>query len=81
MHGNIKCCWIQIGNHLIDATPIMEEHPGGSRLLRAMHLKDATTAFYSGANMHTKTAQRLASRLRIACFASNDEQVSRMRSQ
>ena len=38
---------IIIDEHYFDVTEYLHQHPGGSRILKKFHLKDATTAFNS----------------------------------
>lgn len=55
-----------IEDYLLDVTPFIRQHPGGASLLQAYNFRDATKAFYSGQNIHTKAAHNIVKRLRVA---------------
>lgn len=70
--------YIVIQNIIHDITPFMDQHPGGIALLRALHGKDATRAFYGGVYGHSTAAVNLLATMRIGVLdQGNDEDVWR----
>jgi cytochrome b involved in lipid metabolism len=41
-HKTAKSCWIAVNGGVFDATPYMDEHPGGSEQIMNFAGKDAT---------------------------------------
>ena len=41
-HKTLKSCWIAVNGAVYDATPYMDEHPGGSEQIMNFAGKDAT---------------------------------------
>lgn len=51
---------IVIAGSIHDVTGFMEEHPGGSHLIKKMIGKDATTAFFGGVYDHSNAAHNVS---------------------
>jgi stearoyl-CoA desaturase (delta-9 desaturase) len=62
---------VLLDGFVLDLTLFKEDHPGGARLLKAYHGRDATEAFHHGRNMHSPAAANLAARYRIARLVDN----------
>lgn len=70
--------YIVIQNIIHDITPFVEQHPGGVQLLRALHGKDATKAFFGGVYGHLTAATNLLATMRIGILdLGNEEEVWR----
>lgn len=66
--------YIVIQNIIHDITPFMDQHPGGVPLLKALHGKDATKAFYGGVYGHLAAATNLLATMRIGVLSTGNEE-------